>query len=65
MTLNVLFVGTDAQHDEFVPSLRAEFDKLPYDITLASDIPASSVDYIVMAGMHMICLLYTSPSPRD
>ena len=54
MTLNILFVGTDAQHDEFIPSLQAEFDNLPYDINLAPDIPASSVDYIVMAGMHMI-----------
>ena len=35
------------------------------DFTLNSDAMASAIDFLVSAGVHGICLLYTSPSPRD
>jgi len=54
MALTAYFVGSDAHWDEFGPSLQAQLATLPFDITLSRTAAAAEVDYIIMAGMHLI-----------
>lgn len=54
MSLNALFVGTDADWSEYRAPLLAAFDNLDIDVTLARDHSAADTDYIVMAGSRII-----------
>lgn len=54
MTVNVLFVGTDADWVEFGPALKAALQDLAFPVDLSRVHPAENVDYLVMAGSKII-----------
>lgn len=54
MTLNILFLGTDADWAEYDAPLHAAFADLPFATSLKRDHAAAETDYIVMAGSKII-----------
>lgn len=54
MSVNALFVGSDADWAEFGPSLVDDIAALPFDVNFARDHAPLDVDYIVMAGSRII-----------
>ncbi|WP_296419463.1 NAD(P)-dependent oxidoreductase [Pseudooctadecabacter sp.] len=54
MTVNALFVGSGRDWDTYAPALIAAFARLPRHVVLKADHAPDTVDYIVMAGSHII-----------
>lgn len=54
MTLNFLFVGSDADWSEFSPALLSSFANLPMATDLSTKHAPEETDYIVMAGSNII-----------
>lgn len=54
MSLNILFVGTDADWAEYEAALKTAFADLPFAIHLSRSHAPDETDYIVMAGSRII-----------
>jgi len=54
MTINALFVGTDADWTFYASDLNKAFADLPFDVSLSTEHEADQVDYIVMGGSNII-----------
>lgn len=52
--LNALFAGSDADWDEFGPSLLTAFAELPFAVDLSRGHRPAQTDYIIMAGSNLI-----------